>query len=169
MSRRSTPGQSEPTTTTPRAPSANSNVKALKRRSPRLAPACGRNPTRPGIGALTKMPSARTLHRPRPRPRPPPLAPPARQPTGRDADQVEGDQQDVAEPRAQHTARPIAPPPRDERSGKRAYHHPTPLQPANHVYVFHDGNICVSPDSPEQVPPDEQPLVAVRQAVQPLA
>src|SRR3989449_2851343 len=111
--------------------------------------------TRPGIGALTKMPSA--LRRT-----------PAREPARRHAQQVESDQHHVGEPGTQHAALAVAPPRRDERPGQRTDFHATPLHATNHFHVFHDFNIRVTTRRVEQLAPDQQSLVAVRQVVQPL-
>src|SRR5438034_11195221 len=99
--------------------------------------------TRPGIGALTKMPSA--LRRT-----------PAREPARRHAQQVESDQHHIAEPGAQHAALAIAPPRRDERPGQRADFHATPLHATNHFHVFHDFNIGVTTRRVEQLAPDQR-------------
>src|SRR2546422_2850139 len=68
----------------------------------------------------------------------------------------------------QHAALAVAPPRRDERPGQRTDFHATPLHATNHFHVFHDFNIRVTTRRVEQLAPDQQSLVAVRQVVQPL-
>src|SRR5437879_5176855 len=105
----------------------------------------GRAFTRPGIGALAKTPSARTLPPGRSglggrvwgRCRPAH----ARQASGRDADEIEGDQQGVVEPGLDHATLAIPPAGGEEGGGKGTNLHATTLEATDHRDVLHDGNI----------------------------
>src|SRR5260370_13738649 len=94
--------------------------------------------TRPGIGALTKMPSARTLG-----------GTPARQAARRHTDEVERDQRHVHQPGAHDPVRAIAAPRRDERRRQRPDRDATPAQRPNQRHVFHDGKVGGRAHGPE--------------------
>src|SRR2546427_5281748 len=92
--------------------------------------------TRPGIGALAKIPSARTLPPGRSglggrvwgRCRPAH----ARQASGRDADEIEGDQQGVVEPGLDHATLAIPPAGGEEGGGQGAKLHAPTVAATDH-------------------------------------